>query len=167
MDAHGRHERADPWSRPRRSIRRAAASTSAATWWWAAATSSTLAAEFGTPSYIYAEDDIRRRARAYLEAFRARTDDFEVLYASKAAPITAIYRLFAEQGLSVDVASGGELHMALRAGFDPARIYLHGNNKTEAELRYAIEAGVGHVILDSFAEIAPPRSRCSTGRRTS
>src|SRR5581483_7045594 len=113
-----------------------------------------LVAEFGTPAYIYAEDDIRTRARAYLEAFRARTDDFEVLYASKAAPITAIYRLFRELGLSVDVASGGELHMALRAGFDPGRIYLHGNNKTEAELRYAVEAGVGHVIVDSFAEIA-------------
>ena len=53
----------------------------------------------------------------------------------------------------MDVASGGELHMALRAGFDPGRVYLHGNNKTEAELRYAAEAGVGHVILDSFAEI--------------
>ncbi len=113
-----------------------------------------LVAEFGTPAYIYSEDDIRARARSYLEAFRARSGDFEVLYASKAAPITAIYRLFAELGLSVDVASGGELHMALRAGFDPARIYLHGNNKTEAELRSAIEAGVGHVILDSFAEIS-------------
>jgi len=113
-----------------------------------------LAAEFGTPTYIYVEDDMRARARSYLDAFRARRADFEVLYASKAAPITAIYRLFAEQGLSVDVASGGELHMALRAGFDPGRVYLHGNNKTEAELRYAVEAGVGHVILDSFAEIA-------------
>jgi len=112
-----------------------------------------VAAEFGTPAYIYAEDDLRARARAYLEAFRSRTDDFEVLYASKAAPITAIYRLCAEEGLSVDVASGGELHMALRAGFDPARIYLHGNNKTEAELRYAIKSGVGHVIADSFGEI--------------
>jgi diaminopimelate decarboxylase len=113
-----------------------------------------IVAEFGTPLYIYAEDDIRARAGAYLEALRARTESFEVLYASKAAPITAIDRLLAELGLSVDVASGGELHMALRAGFDPARIYLHGNNKTEAELRYAIEAGVGHVIVDSFAEIA-------------
>jgi len=89
-----------------------------------------VAAELGTPSYIYAEDDIRHRARAYLEAFRARTDDFEVHYASKAAPITAVYRVCLEEGLSVDVASGGELHMALRAGFDPVRIYLHGNNKT-------------------------------------
>jgi len=113
-----------------------------------------VAAEFGPPVYIYAEDDIRARARSYLDAFRARTDDFEVLYASKAAPITAIYRLCAEQGLSVDVASGGELHMALGAGLDPARTYMHGNNKTEAELRYAVEAGVGHLIVDSFGEIA-------------
>jgi diaminopimelate decarboxylase len=112
-----------------------------------------LAAEFGTPAYIYAEDDIRSRARAYVDAFRARTDEFEVLYASKAAPITAVYRVLAEEGLSVDVASGGELHMALRAGFDPGRIYLHGNNKSEAELREAAKAGVGYVVLDSFDEI--------------
>ncbi len=113
-----------------------------------------VAAEFGTPVYLYAEDDIRARARAYLDAFDARTEDFEVLYASKAAPVTAIYRLCAEQGLSVDVASGGELHMALHAGLDPARIYMHGNNKTEAELRYAVDARVGHLIVDSFGEIA-------------
>ena len=113
-----------------------------------------LAAEFGTPAYVYAVEDVRARARAYLDAFRSRTEDFEVLYASKAAPLTAIYRLCAELALSVDVASGGELHMALRAGFDSASVYLHGNNKTETELRYAAEAGVGHVIVDSFSEIA-------------
>src|SRR5919197_2675335 len=112
-----------------------------------------VAREFGTPAYIYAEDDIRARARAYLDAFRARTDDFEVLYASKAAPLTAIYRLCAEEGLSVDVASGGELHMALRAGLDPSRIYLHGNNKAQAELRYAVESGVGHEKGDTCGEI--------------
>jgi diaminopimelate decarboxylase len=112
-----------------------------------------VVAQFGTPAYVYAEDDIRARARAYLDAFSARTDDFEVLFASKAAPFTAAYRVCAEEGLSVDVASGGELHMALRAGFDPARIHLHGNNKSEAELRLAVEAGIGHIICDSFAEI--------------
>src|SRR6185312_1941353 len=68
-----------------------------------------LAREFGTPAYIYAEDDIRARARAYLKAFSTRSDDFEVIYASKAAPFTAAYRVCAEEGLSVDVASGGEL----------------------------------------------------------
>jgi diaminopimelate decarboxylase len=112
-----------------------------------------VAHEFGTPAYIYAEDDIRARADAYLEAFRTRDAESEVLYASKAAPFTAAYRVCREEGLSVDVASGGELAMALRAGFDPERIYLHGNNKTERELREALAAGVGHVICDSFAEI--------------
>ncbi|HSJ18521.1 MAG TPA: diaminopimelate decarboxylase [Solirubrobacterales bacterium] len=112
-----------------------------------------LAAEFGTPAYVYVEEDLRARARAYVDAFRSRTDDFEVLYASKAAPITALERVLAEEGLSIDVASGGELHIALRAGFDPARMHLHGNNKTVGELREAFDAGVGHLILDSFDEI--------------
>lgn len=112
-----------------------------------------LAAEFGTPAYVYAEDDMRMRARAYLDAFRSRSQDFEVIYASKALPVTAALRLFDEEGLSVDVASGGELFAALRAGYDPARIYMHGNNKTADEIRMAAEAGVGHLILDSFDEI--------------
>jgi diaminopimelate decarboxylase len=112
-----------------------------------------LAEQFGTPAYIYAEDDLRRRAQNYMGAFERHTDAFEVIYASKAFPATAAYRVMREEGLSVDVASGGELHLALAAGFDPVRIHLHGNNKTEAELRYAFEAGVGHLILDSFDEI--------------
>ena len=112
-----------------------------------------LAERFGTPAYIYAEDDMRRRAREYLHAFAQRTDAFEVIYASKAFPATAACRVMRDEGLSVDVASGGELRVALAAGFDPARIHLHGNNKTEAELRYAFETGVGHLILDSFDEI--------------
>jgi diaminopimelate decarboxylase len=112
-----------------------------------------LADRFGTPAYVYAEDDMRGRAREYVRAFEQRTDAFEVIYASKAFPATAAYRVMREEGLSVDVASGGELHVALAAGFDPARIHLHGNDKTEAELRYAFDAGVGHLILDSFDEI--------------
>jgi diaminopimelate decarboxylase len=125
-----------------------------------------LAREFGTPAYVYAEDDLRARARAYLAAFRDRTDDFEVVYASKAAPFTAAYRVFEEEGLSVDIASGGELHMALRADFDPARIHMHGNNKSEPELRFAIDAGVGHVICDSLPEIELLDRICAeAGRR--
>jgi diaminopimelate decarboxylase len=112
-----------------------------------------LAAEYGTPAYIYSEDDMRARARATVAAFAERTDSFEVVYASKAFPCTAALRIFAEEGLSCDVASGGELYLALQAGFDPARIYMHGNNKTEAELEQALAAGVGHVIVDSFDEI--------------
>ncbi len=112
-----------------------------------------LAREFGTPAYVVAEDDIRTRARAFVEALRARHDDFDVLFASKAFPCTAVYRVLAEEGLVCDVASGGELHLAQRGGFDPKRIYLHGNAKSLAELQQAIDAGVGHVVLDSFMDI--------------
>jgi diaminopimelate decarboxylase len=112
-----------------------------------------LAEEFGTPAYFYAEDDMRARARAYREAFERHDTDFEVLFASKSLPCTAAYRLFAEEGLSVDVASGGELHMALRAGFDPDRIHMHGNNKSDEEILFAARAGIRHLILDSFDEI--------------
>lgn len=112
-----------------------------------------LARELGTPAYVYAEDDLRARARAFVEALRARHDDFDVLFASKAFPCTAAYRLFATEGVSCDVASGGELALALRGGFDPARIYLHGNAKSLVELREALDAGVGHVVLDSFQDI--------------
>jgi diaminopimelate decarboxylase len=112
-----------------------------------------LAEEHGTPAYIYAEADLRARARAYRAAFERRGVDGEVLFASKAFPATAAYKLFAEEGLSVDVASGGELHIALAAGFDPSRIHMHGNNKTDAEILMAARAGIGHLILDSFDEI--------------
>ena len=118
-----------------------------------------LAAEFGTPVYVYAEDDMRARARAFVEAFRARSERFEVIYASKAFPCTAAYRLFSEEGLSADVASGGELHLALAAGMDPQRLYMHGNNKSPAELDYAIESGIGHIVVDSFDEIERLRGR--------
>ncbi len=112
-----------------------------------------LAEEFGTPAYFYVEDDLRARARAFREAFERRHGDYEVLFASKSLPCTAAYRLFAEEGLSVDVASGGELHMALKAGFDPSRIHMHGNNKSEEEILFAARSGIQHLILDSFDEI--------------
>jgi diaminopimelate decarboxylase len=112
-----------------------------------------LAAEHGTPAYLYAEDDLRARARAYLDAFEAHGADHEIVFASKAFPCTAAYQLFAAEGLSVDVASGGELHMALHAGFDPARIVMHGNNKSDEEILAASRAGIGHLVLDSFDEI--------------
>ncbi len=112
-----------------------------------------LAGEFGTPAYLYAEDDMRSRARAYREAFGARTERFEIVYASKAFACTAVCRLMAEEGLSCDIAAGGELHLALAGGFPPERIYMHGNNKSEADLRMALEQGVGHIVVDSFDEI--------------
>jgi diaminopimelate decarboxylase len=112
-----------------------------------------LAREFGTPAYIVSEDDLRARAQTFVEAFRTRTKDFDVLFASKAFPCTAVYRVLAEEGIACDVASGGELALALAGGFDPARIYMHGNAKSEDELRFAREAGVGHVVIDNDDEI--------------
>lgn len=112
-----------------------------------------LVDQFGSPAYAVVEPDLRARARAFLDAVASRHSDFDVLFASKAFPCTAIYRVLAEEGLACDVASGGELHLALRAGFDPARIYLHGNAKSLDELRRAIDAGVGHIVLDSFDDL--------------
>ena len=112
-----------------------------------------LAREFGTPAYVVAEADLRARARAFLAALAAAHDGpGEVVFASKAFPCTAVLRVFAEEGLGCDVASGGELHLALRAGFAPERLYLHGNAKSEAELRMALAAGVGTVVLDNEQE---------------
>jgi diaminopimelate decarboxylase len=108
-----------------------------------------LAADHGTPAYVLDEADFRSRARAFREAFA----DYEVFYAGKAFLCTAVARWVAEEGLSLDVCSGGELAVALRAGTDPARIGFHGNNKSAAELRRALEAGVGRIVVDSFDEI--------------
>jgi diaminopimelate decarboxylase len=109
--------------------------------------------EFGSPVYVVAEDDLRERARGFVAAVASRHRDYDVLFASKAFPCTPVYRVLADEGLSCDVASGGELYLALRGGFDPRRVYLHGNAKSEAELRQALDAGVGHIVLDSFDDL--------------
>jgi diaminopimelate decarboxylase len=113
-----------------------------------------LAREFGTPAYVVAEDDLRARARAFVEALATRNEDYDVLFASKAFPCTAVYKVLADEGLGCDVASGGELMLALRGGFDAQRIYFHGNARSESELREALDAGVGHVVIDSFDDLA-------------
>ncbi|MGA2163856.1 MAG: diaminopimelate decarboxylase [Solirubrobacteraceae bacterium] len=131
-----------------------------------------LAREFGTPAYVVAEDDLRARARAFVEAGRAacaeadatagpgelghnagRGSQLNVLFASKAFPCTAVLRTFAQEGLWCDVASGGEMHLALRAGFAPERLVLHGNAKSEAELRMALRHRVGLIVIDNLDEI--------------
>jgi diaminopimelate decarboxylase len=112
-----------------------------------------LAREFGTPAYVVVEDDLRSRARSFVDAMAARHKDFDVLFASKAFPCTAVYRTLAQEGLACDVASGGELALALAGGFDPRRTYLHGNAKSRRELREALEIGVGHIVLDSLDEL--------------
>jgi len=113
-----------------------------------------LAREFGTPAYVIAEDDLRSRARAFLDAGRESAhEDFNVVFASKAFPCTAVLELFAQEGLWCDVASAGELHLALHAGFAPERIVLHGNAKAESELRTAVDVGVALIVVDNFDEI--------------
>lgn len=108
-----------------------------------------LAEDFGTPLYVVDEDDFRRRARAFRDAF----GDADVYYAGKAFLCVATARWIAEEGLSLDVCTGGEFAVALRAGFPAERIGFHGNNKSVAELRRALEAGVGRIIVDSREEI--------------
>ncbi len=125
-----------------------------------------LAREFGTPAYVVAEEDLLSRARAFMAAGRAVGHaDFHVVFAAKSFPCTAVLELFAREGLWCDVASGGELHLALAAGFAPERIVLHGNAKSESELRMALEAGVGLIVIDNFDEIDRLERLTGEGRR--
>ncbi|WP_232022145.1 diaminopimelate decarboxylase [Mycobacterium basiliense] len=109
-----------------------------------------LAQEYGTPLFIIDEDDFRSRCREIAAAFGG---GHNVYYAAKAFLCTEIARWVEEEGLSIDVSTGGELAVALHAGFPPERITLHGNNKSIAELTVAVKAGVGHIVLDSMTEI--------------
>jgi diaminopimelate decarboxylase len=108
-----------------------------------------LAAQFGTPAYLLDEDDFRARCREWREAFA----DADVYYAGKAFLCTAVARWVAEEELSLDVCTGGELAVALRAGFPTERVLFHGNNKSVAELERAVEVGVGRIVVDSFDEL--------------
>ena len=108
-----------------------------------------LVAEHGSPAYVLDEADFRSRARAFKEGFK----DFDVYYAGKAFLCTAVVRWVMEEGLKLDVCTGGELAVALRAGADPARLGFHGNNKSEQELARALNTGVGRIIVDSEYEI--------------
>jgi diaminopimelate decarboxylase len=113
-----------------------------------------LAERFGTPAYVVSEDDLRARARAFSGAFEAAgQDDFRVVFASKAFGATAVMRVFAQEGLDCDVASGGELHLALRAGFSPSRLVFHGNARDDGEFQMALDAGVGLIAIDNFDDI--------------
>jgi diaminopimelate decarboxylase len=113
-----------------------------------------LAREFGTPAYVVAEEDLRSRARAFVQAGQdAGHRNLHVVFASKAFPCTAVLALFAQEGLWCDVASGGELYLALNAGFPAERIVVHGNAKSEAELRMALRNRVGLIVVDNFDEI--------------
>jgi diaminopimelate decarboxylase len=115
-----------------------------------------IAREFGTPAYVIDEEDFRARARGFRDDFAAPFADLggvDVFYAGKAFLCTEVARWVADEGLSLDVCSGGELAVAQRAGFPAERIGLHGNNKSVAELRQALDYGVGRIVVDSFEEI--------------
>lgn len=107
-----------------------------------------VAAEFGTPAFVIDEQGLRDTARGYQEAFRGRHADTHVHFASKALPCAPVLRVLAEEGLGCDVASAGELAIALSAGFDPADILLHGNAKSDEDLGDALAAGVGMIVID-------------------
>jgi diaminopimelate decarboxylase len=109
-----------------------------------------LAKNYGTPLYVMSESCIRKNCKKYKSAIDKYYDGKGLaLYASKAFSAVGIYKIAKEEGLGVDVVSGGELYTALKAGFPVTKIYFHGNNKTDDELRMAIENNVGHIVVDN------------------
>lgn len=112
-----------------------------------------LAAAFGTPVLVVAEQALRARAREYRDELTARWPDSRVVFASKAFPCTAIQRVMVEEGLGLDVAGGGEILTALKAGVDPSLVVLHGNAKSDEEIALAVEHGIGLVVVDNADDV--------------
>lgn len=112
-----------------------------------------LASQHDTPLFVMDEEHIRNQCRSYVEAFSKRIDNFEVIYASKAFVSLAMCQLVDQEGLSIDVSSGGELFTAIKSGFSAERIIMHGNNKTPTELSLALDTGIGRIVVDSFDEL--------------
>ena len=144
-----------PWTTPSfsTSSRTRGASTPAATWRWEEWTWPTWPREFGTPLYVFCEETLRGRCRAFQDAFRSVHPDTQVVYAAKAYVGPALARLVQEEGLGMDVVSGGELAVAQSVGFPPESIYFHGNNKSQAELAQALDYGVGRIVIDNLPEL--------------
>lgn len=113
-----------------------------------------LAVEYGTPLFVYDIQLFRDRARAFQQTFEEAGIGYQVAYASKAFSSIAIYQVAAQENLSLDVVSGGELYTALQAGFPKEKIHFHGNNKSDAELRMAFEEEIGCIVVDNFYEIS-------------
>lgn len=112
-----------------------------------------LAAEYGTPLFLFDEKDIRDRSREFAKAYLAENEHGTVYYAAKAFLSVAIAKWVVEEGLGIDVASGGELAIAIRAGIPGEKLLMHGNNKSESEIRTALAYGVGRIVIDSFDEV--------------
>ncbi|MBQ5354645.1 MAG: diaminopimelate decarboxylase [Clostridia bacterium] len=113
-----------------------------------------LAEQFGTPAYFLDEDAVRAQCRLYREAFRESFGGSSLpAYAGKALCCKKIYSVIAEEGLAADCVSPGELHTAHKAGFPMEKVFFHGNNKTDEDLRYALDLGVGHIVVDGWDEL--------------
>ena len=113
-----------------------------------------LAKQYGTPLYVLDEALIRSKCRAFHRGFAAVSyPDYRVIYAGKALLTSALCRIIQEEGLGLDVVSGGELYTALHAGFPVDRIYFHGNNKSPEELEMALDAGVHRIVVDNLYEM--------------
>ena len=126
-----------------------------------------LAREFGTPLYVFDEAYIRRMMRVYRDTLEKEyAGNGLVLYASKAFSCEAVYRIARQERIGVDVVSGGELYTALKAGFPASKIYMHGNNKLDYELEEALDAGVGCIVADAYAEIDKIDREAETRGRT-
>jgi diaminopimelate decarboxylase len=113
-----------------------------------------LAKEYGTPLYVISESEIRRRCKRIKEHFTNKYPDTQALYASKAMSNMAIYKIIKEEGMGIDVVSGGELYTAVKAGFPTEKIYFHGNNKTPDEIKLGIDNNIGCFVIDNDYEIA-------------
>lgn len=112
-----------------------------------------LAKQYGTPLFVYDLQLIRERARGFIETFKKLGVTAQVAYASKAFSCIGIYQLAKEEGLSLDVVSGGELYTAIQSGFPVEKIHFHGNNKSYDELQFAFEEKIGCIVVDNFYEI--------------
>ena len=113
---------------------------------------SELKAQYGTPLYVYDENMLVNQCRTFINNFKSSRFSTEVLYASKAFSCLEVLRIASREGLGVDVVSLGEIHTAYKAGYDMRRAYFHGNNKTREELQYALEVGVGTIVVDNDYE---------------
>jgi diaminopimelate decarboxylase len=112
-----------------------------------------LAREFGTPVYVLDEDYLRARAREYVSSFTSRHPRSRICFAAKAFPSASVIQVFAEEGLGCDVVGAGELRLALAAGIDPAKIVMHGNAKSDDDIRASLDARIGYIVVDGFDDI--------------
>lgn len=123
-----------------------------------------LAAQYGTPLYLMDEDLIRANCRTYQRAFHKYFGDkARPLYASKANSFKRIYEIMKEEGMGIDVVSSGEIYTALQAGYDLSQAYFHSNNKTDEDIRYSMDHGIGYFVADNVEEVRAIEAEAAAG----